>query len=123
MGEALFGAYGGNPSPTVLQWGDRIADQYGADATAKAIGVALLDGRDKLMSRAEGALRMEARHADLVDRETEQAKVREGHKPLPLAVVVESPDPVKVDAIMEGLRAQLGFGVPHAAPKPVGKKR
>ena len=116
VGEALFGAYGGNPSTAVLQWGDRIAEQYGREEAAKAIGVALLDGRDKLMSRAEGTLKMAARHAEMAELEAEREKVVEGHRPLGLAEVVATPDPQKVGAIMEGLRAQLGFRAPEVKP-------
>ena len=66
---------------------------------------------------------MAARHAEMVEREEEAEKVREEHRPLPLAVVVESPDPVKVGAIMEGLRSQLGFGTPHPAPPPPPRRK
>jgi len=116
VADVLFGAYGGNPSKTVLDWGDRLADQYGARAAADAIGTAFCSGHDKLMGRAEGILKLAARHADMVEREQEQEKVREGHRPLGLAEVVPTPDPQKVGVIMEGLRAQLGFRAPE--PKP-----
>ena len=119
VGEALFGAYGGNPSTAVLQWGDRIAEQYGREEAAKAIGVALLDGRDKLMSRAEGTLKMAARHAEMAELEAEREKVVEGHRPLGLAEVVATPDPQKVGAILEGIRSSMGF---HPVPEPGGKK-
>ena len=116
VADVLFGAYGGNPSKTVLDWGDRLADQYGALAAADAIGTAFCSGHDKLMGRAEGILKLAARHADMVEREAEQEKVREGHRPLGLAEVIPTPDPQKVGVIMEGLRAQLGFRAPE--PKP-----
>jgi hypothetical protein len=119
VGEALFGAYGGNPSTAVLQWGDRIAEQYGREEAAKAIGVALLDGRDKLMSRAEGTLKMSARHAEMAELEAEREKVVEGHRPLGLAEVVATTDPQKVGAILEGIRSSMGF---HPVPKPGGKR-
>lgn len=81
IAEALFGAYGGNPSSAVMKWGDRLGDQYGAEAAARSIGASLLDGRDGLMGRAEGALKLAARRAERTEREEELASLREKHKP------------------------------------------
>jgi hypothetical protein len=117
VGDALFGAYGGNPSVAVLQWGDRLAAQYGADPVAQAIGVALEEGRDRLLSRAEGALKMADRQVEIAERREEEARVREGHRPVLLSRVVMTPDPVRVAEIMGPLRETFGKSQP--APKPI----
>lgn len=108
VAETLFGVYGGNPSKAVMEWGDRLANEYGAEAAARAIGEAATTGRDKLMSRAEGALKLVARAADRNEEAAERAKIREKRKPIHLAAVVVDPGPEKVGAIMDDIRKSLG---------------
>jgi hypothetical protein len=123
VAEALFGAYGGNPSSNVLSWGDRLAEKYGAKEAADAIGTALLTGREGIMGRAEGALKLAARHAEHVEQDDERARLQAKRRPVLLKEAVATPDPEKVDAILGNIAAAIGY---HAGGRPVpkpGKKR
>lgn len=85
VADALYGAYNGNPSHAVLEWGDRLAERYGAEPTARAIGEALMDGRNGLMGRAEGALKLADRRAERAEREDELRAIRAKRNPAKVA--------------------------------------
>ena len=122
VADALFGAYGGNPSANVLSWGDRLAEKYGAKETADAIGTALLNGREGIMGRAEGALKLAARHAEHVEQEDERSRLQEKRRPVLLKDAVVTPDPERVGAIMGNIAATIGYHAGGTAvPKPGGK--
>jgi len=107
VAETLFGIYGGNPSQTVMEWGDRLANEYGAETAARAIGKAAEAGRDRLMSRAEGSLKLVARAADRTEEAAERARLREKRKPVTDRVAVLEPE--KASKVLDGVAEKLGF--------------
>jgi hypothetical protein len=107
VAETLFGVYGGNPSKAVMEWGDRLANEYGAEAAARAIGEAATTGREKLMSRAEGSLKLVARAADRTEEAEERERLRQKRATRLPATIVD-PAPEKVSEIMENIAKSLG---------------
>ena len=108
VAETLFGVYGGNPSKAVMEWGDRLANEYGAEAAARAIGEAATTGREKLMSRAEGALKLVARAADRSEEAEERERLRQKRAAVRLPTTIVDPAPEKVSEIMENIAKSLG---------------
>jgi hypothetical protein len=108
VAETLYGVYGGNPSTTVLEWGDRLASEYGAEAAARAIGGAATNGRDKLMGRAEGALKRAARAADRSEEAAERERLKQKRAAIRLPPTIVDPAPEKVAGIMDNIAKTLG---------------
>jgi hypothetical protein len=108
VAETLFGVYGGNPSKAVMEWGDRLATEYGAEAAARAIGEAATTGREKLMSRAEGSLKLVARAADRTEEAEERERLRQKRAAVRLPTTIVDPAPEKVSEIMENIAKSLG---------------
>ena len=106
VAEALYGVYGGNPSKAVLEWGDRLASEYGAEKASRAIGEAATSGRDRLMGRAEGALKLVARAADRSEESDERERLRQ--KRATRLAPVDVPTPEKAGAILADIRKSLG---------------
>lgn len=108
VAETLFGVYGGNPSKAVMEWGDRLANEYGAEAAARAIGEAATTGREKLMGRAEGSLKLVARAADRTEAADERERLRQKRAAVRLPATIVDPAPEKVADIMENIAKSLG---------------
>jgi hypothetical protein len=66
------------PTDKAIKWIDDLSERYGADATHRAIAEAARDGEPNgLLGRAADALRREARHLDLAEREQEKQRIAE----------------------------------------------
>jgi hypothetical protein len=86
-----------NVSAGSLKFLDDLTDQYGQEATARAIGTASLEGTKNLLSRAKSILALWNRNTERSERDAERSKVAAQHAPVVLRPV--EPEPLSEDEI------------------------
>lgn len=106
------------PSKDALVFLDELAEEFGQEWTARAIGEAGKDGRGKLLSRAKGLLVRWMRQAEKDEAEAEQQRLAEKRAPLVrVPVADETPEQAAIrEAAWQAMHSQI-VGLGLARPK------
>jgi len=75
--DALMESQGSVPSKNAMEWAERLASEYGEDATIRALGWAATTGPVKVISRAEAHLKEQALRRDRSDAKRKAAELEQ----------------------------------------------